>query len=126
MLVEDPTKESRIDEDFTPIVEQDGYEQEVNYLSGGEKTSVALAYRLTLNSLMRNEIESMDSNLVILDEPTTGFSKSQLEKIREIFDELKSQQIILVSHERELETYVQNIFHISKDAGVSKIIKPQM
>ena len=123
MLVEDPTKESRIDEDFTPIVEQDGYEQEVNYLSGGEKTSVALAYRLTLNSLMRNEIETLDSNLLILDEPTDGFSKNQLQKISELFDELKSQQIILVSHERELESYVQNIYHISKDDGRSKIIK---
>src|SRR5208337_3983760 len=47
MLVEDPSKDSRIDEDFTPIVEQDGYEQDYNYLSGGEKTSLALAYRLS-------------------------------------------------------------------------------
>ncbi|MEK6870922.1 MAG: hypothetical protein AABX09_05265, partial [Thermoproteota archaeon] len=55
ILVEDQSKESRIDENFTPIVSQDGYEQEIGYLSGGEKTSIALAYRLTLNSLMRKE-----------------------------------------------------------------------
>ena len=121
ILVEDPTKESRIDENFTPIVNQDGFEQEVNYLSGGEKTSIALAYRLTLNSLMRKETESMKSNLLILDEPTDGFSKNQLGKIRELLDELKSQQIVLVSHEKELETYVDNIFHISKQDGISKI-----
>ncbi|MFZ8922659.1 MAG: AAA family ATPase, partial [Nitrosopumilaceae archaeon] len=42
ILVEDPTKESRIDENFTPIVNQDGYEQEIGFLSGGEKTSIAL------------------------------------------------------------------------------------
>ena len=121
ILVEDPTKESRIDENFTPIVNQDGYEQEIGYLSGGEKTSVALAYRLTLNSLMRKETESMKSNLLILDEPTDGFSKNQLGKIRELLDELKSQQIVLVSHEKELETYVDNIFQISKQEGISKI-----
>ena len=121
ILVEDPTKESRIDENFAPIVSQDGFEQEVNYLSGGEKTSIALAYRLTLNSLMRKETESMKSNLLILDEPTDGFSKNQLGKIRELLDELKSQQIVLVSHEKELETYVDNIFHISKQDGISKI-----
>ncbi|WP_158641229.1 AAA family ATPase [Candidatus Nitrosopumilus salaria] len=121
ILVEDPTKESRIDEDFTPIVNQDGYDQEIGYLSGGEKTSIALAYRLTLNSLMRKETESMKSNLLILDEPTDGFSKNQLGKIREVLDELKSEQIILVSHEKELEAYVDNIFQISKQDGISKV-----
>ena len=121
ILVEDPTKESKIDENFTPIVNQDGYDQDISFLSGGEKTSVALAYRLTLNSLMRKETESMKSNLLILDEPTDGFSKNQLAKIRELLDELKSEQIILVSHEKELETYVDNIFQISKENGISKI-----
>ena len=123
ILVEDQSKESRIDENFTPIVSQDGYEQEIGYLSGGEKTSIALAYRLTLNSLMRKETDSMKSNLLILDEPTDGFSKNQLGKIREVLDELKSEQIILVSHEKELETYVDNIFQISKQDGVSKIVR---
>jgi exonuclease SbcC len=121
ILVEDQSKESWIDENFTPIVNQDGYEQEIGYLSGGEKTSIALAYRLTLNSLMRKETDSMKSNLLILDEPTDGFSKNQLGKIREVLDELKSEQIILVSHEKELETYVDNIFQISKQDGISKI-----
>jgi exonuclease SbcC len=123
ILVEDQSKESRIDENFTPIVNQDGYEQEMGFLSGGEKTSIALAYRLTLNSLMRKETDSMKSNLLILDEPTDGFSKNQLGKIREVLDELKSEQIILVSHEKELETYVDNIFQISKQDGISKIVR---
>lgn len=123
ILVEDPTKESRIDENFTPIVNQDGYDQEVGFLSGGEKTSIALAYRLTLNSLMRKETESMKSNLLILDEPTDGFSKNQLGKVRELLDELKSEQIVLVSHEKELEGYVDNIFQISKNEGISKIVR---
>jgi len=123
ILIDDPTKESRIDENFTPIIEQDGYEQEVGFLSGGEKTSIALAYRLTLNSLMRQESESMKSNLLILDEPTDGFSKTQLAKVKTLLLELKSQQIILVSHEKELETYVDNIFHINKSSGISKVTR---
>ncbi len=123
ILVEDQSKESRIDENFTPIVNQDGYEQEIGFLSGGEKTSIALAYRLTLNSLMRKETDSMKSNLLILDEPTDGFSKNQLGKMREVLEELKSEQIILVSHEKELETYVDNIFQISKQDGISKIVR---
>jgi len=123
ILIDDPTKESSIDEDFTPIVSQDGYDQKLDHLSGGEKTSVALAYRLTLNSLMRRETESMKSNLLILDEPTDGFSKSQLGKVRELLDGLKSEQIILVSHERELETYVDNVFEVSKQDGVSRVLR---
>ncbi|MEM4378008.1 MAG: SMC family ATPase [Candidatus Nitrosotenuis sp.] len=123
ILIEDPTKESRIDENFTPIIEQDGYEQDVDFLSGGEKTSIALAYRLTLNSLMRRETQSMKSNLLILDEPTDGFSKTQLSKVKDVLQELKSEQIILVSHEKELETYVDNIFQISKEGGISRITR---
>ena len=123
VLIDDPTKQSRIDEDFSPIVEQDGYEQDVEYLSGGEKTSIALAYRLTLNSMIRQETESLKSNLLILDEPTDGFSKNQLLKVKHVLQQLNSQQIILVSHEKELETYVDNICYISKDSGVSHVYR---
>lgn len=121
VLIDDPTKQSRIDEDFTPLIEQDGYEQNIEYLSGGEKTSIALSYRLTLNSMIRQETESLKSNLLILDEPTDGFSKSQLTKVRTVLQQLQSQQIILVSHEKELETYVDHIFYISKDGGNSHV-----
>ena len=126
ILVEDTTKESRIDEEFTPTITQDGYEYEIEFLSGGEKTSIALAYRLALNSLMRQETESLESNLLILDEPTDGFSKAQLSKIRSVLDGLSSEQIILVSHEKELEAYVDNMFHVSKDSGVSRVSQPSV
>ena len=51
------------------------------------------------------------------------FSPSQLSKIQNILQELHSQQIILLSHEKELENYVDNIFHINKDQGTSKMSK---
>ncbi|HEV2225624.1 MAG TPA: hypothetical protein VGR56_02320, partial [Nitrososphaerales archaeon] len=51
MLVNDPDKEVSVDADFTPVVTEGGYEQDVRYLSGGERTSMALAYRLSLNIL---------------------------------------------------------------------------
>jgi exonuclease SbcC len=121
MLVEDPSKESRIDEDFTPIVEQDGYEQDYNYLSGGEKTSLALAYRLSLNTIVQKVSAGIKSNLLILDEPTDGFSKEQLFKIREILDELKCPQVIMVSHEKELESFADQVLRIEKKDGVSQI-----
>jgi len=121
LLVEDPTKEATIDEDFTPIIRQDGYDQNVEFLSGGEKTSVALAYRLALNSIVKQVSVGMKSNLLILDEPTDGFSKEQLYKVREILDELNCPQIVLVSHESELESFANHIIRVEKTAGISKV-----
>ena len=121
MLLEDPTKEARIDEDFTPIVEQDGYEQDVAYLSGGERSSIALAYRLALNSIVQKVSTGMRSNLLILDEPTDGFSKEQIFKMRDILDQLNCPQVIIVSHESELESFADKIFRIKKSGGVSEV-----
>jgi exonuclease SbcC len=121
MLVEDPSKESRIDEDFTPTVLQDGYEQDYYYLSGGEKTSLALAYRLSLNTIVQKVSAGIKSNILILDEPTDGFSKEQLFKIRDILDELKCPQVVIVSHERELESFADQVMRVEKKDGVSQV-----
>jgi exonuclease SbcC len=121
LLVDDATKEARIDEEFTPIVEQDGYELDINYLSGGEKTSLALAYRLALNSIVQKVSVGMKSNLLILDEPTDGFSKEQLFKIREILNEIRCPQVIIVSHEKELESFADQVFRVEKKGGVSEV-----
>jgi exonuclease SbcC len=120
-LVEDSNKEARVDENFTPVVEQDSYEQDIRYLSGGEKTSLALAYRLALNNAVQKVSTGMKSNLMVFDEPTDGFSKEQLSKVREILDEIQSSQIIMVSHEKELESFADQIFRIVKVQGESKI-----
>jgi exonuclease SbcC len=121
LLVEDPTKDVGIDEDFTPTVRQDGYDQDVDFLSGGEKTSAALAYRLALNSIVQQVSIGMKSNLLILDEPTDGFSKEQLYKIRDILHELQCPQVVLVSHETELESFADHIVRVNKANGESKI-----
>ncbi len=121
LLVEDPTKDVGIDEDFTPTVTQDGYDQDVDFLSGGEKTSAALAYRLALNSVVQQVSIGMKSNLLILDEPTDGFSKEQLYKIRDILHELQCPQVVLVSHETELESFADQIIRVDKANGKSKI-----
>ncbi|MEM3587507.1 MAG: AAA family ATPase, partial [Candidatus Jordarchaeaceae archaeon] len=121
ILVDDPSKTVRIDEEFTPIIEQDGYEQNINYMSGGEKTSLALVYRLALNNIVRRISTTMKTNILILDEPTDGFSKEQLFKIREILNELQDAQVILVSHERELESFADQVYKVEKINGTSKV-----
>jgi DNA repair protein SbcC/Rad50 len=121
MLVTEPDKEVGIDEDFTPVVTQSGYEQDVRYLSGGERTSVALAYRLSLNILAQRVSAGMKSNLLILDEPTDGFSKEQLGNVREVLDEVGSPQVIIVSHDKELESFADQIFRVGKKGTESVV-----
>ncbi|PIO06310.1 hypothetical protein COT29_01610 [Candidatus Micrarchaeota archaeon CG08_land_8_20_14_0_20_59_11] len=121
LLVEEGELDVSVDESFTPQVVQNGFEQDVSALSGGEKTAVALAYRLALNALVRRECASLKTNLLILDEPTDGFSREQIYRMRDVFDELKSEQVILVSHERELEAFSDKIFRITKKAGESVV-----
>jgi hypothetical protein len=61
----------RINEQFAPIIEQDGFETDYINLSGGEKTSIALAYRLALNKVINIMIDSIKTkDIMILDEPT--------------------------------------------------------
>jgi len=122
MLIDDTDKEAIVDEEFTPVVQQDGYEQDIYYLSGGERTSVALAYRLALNTIVQKVSAGMRSNLLILDEPTDGFSKGQLGKVREVLDEIQSPQVIIVSHEKELESFADQVFRVTKIQGESKVL----
>ena len=121
VLIEDPNLQSKIDQDFSPIVTQNGYDQDFESLSGGEKTSVALAYRLALNSTVREISTGVKPNLLILDEPTDGFSKEQLFKIRDLIAELKCPQTIIVSHEEELDTCADHIFHVERVGGISTV-----
>lgn len=121
ILVDDPTKTSRIDDRFGPILEQGGYDQPVDNLSGGEKTSVALAYRLALNGTIREKMNVLDSNLLILDEPTDGFSREQMGKVHTVLGSLDAEQIIMVSHEAQLEGYVEHVFRVSKSGGVTSV-----
>ncbi|MDE0266944.1 MAG: SMC family ATPase [Thaumarchaeota archaeon] len=124
-LIDDPTKDSYIDEEFAPIVEQDGYVQSVEYLSGGEKTSVALSYRLALNHMVRKEAGGLESSLLILDEPTDGLSKGQLGHVKELLDGLNSEQIILVSHDDEMVAHAEHVFKIEKSSGATAVRQVQ-
>ncbi|MGH9997835.1 MAG: AAA family ATPase, partial [Nitrososphaeraceae archaeon] len=120
LLIEVGDIDVEIDEYFTPIVNQSGYHLEVDSLSGGEKTSIALAYRLALNEIIRRLI-MLDDNLLILDEPTDGFSKEQLIQIKLVLEELSAAQVIIVSHEKELEGFVETIFRVVKESEKSQV-----
>jgi DNA repair protein SbcC/Rad50 len=110
----------RLDEEFTPIIEQQDYEIDYAYLSGGERTAIALAYRLSLNQVINSLMSKIKTkDVVILDEPTDGFSEQQLDKMREVLEQLKVKQLIIVSHEQKIEGFVENVIKLSKENGIS-------
>lgn len=122
-IIDDETLDVRLDETFTPVVEQNGYETFLENLSGGEKTSVALAFRLALNKVINEFITSIKTNdLIILDEPTDGFSSEQLDRMRDVFEKLNMKQTIIVSHEPKMESYVENVLRVVKRDHVSRVL----
>jgi DNA repair protein SbcC/Rad50 len=123
MLVSE-TFNVRLDDNFTPIIEQQDYEIDYAYLSGGERTAIALAYRLALNQVINSMLSKIKTrDLVILDEPTDGFSDQQLDKMREVLDELNVAQLIIVSHEQKIEGFVDNVIRLKKEKGISRIVE---
>ncbi|MEW6617689.1 MAG: AAA family ATPase [Patescibacteria group bacterium] len=122
MLVDNEAITIRLDPEFTPIVEQNGYEIDYGFLSGGEKTAAALAYRLALNQVINKLMSDIKTkDIIILDEPTDGFSEEQLEKMKLVLKELDTSQAILVSHEQKIESFVQSIVRFEKRGHESNV-----
>ena len=122
-LIEDEVLQARLDETFSPIMQQNGYDTVVENLSGGEKTACALAYRLALNKVitaLRSSVHTKD--LLILDEPTDGFSSDQIDKMRDVLDQLQARQIIIVSHEAKIESLADHVVRIVKEEHASKAL----
>ena len=120
LLVDSPDIIVELDQCFAPVVHQNGHMMEVNTLSGGEKTAVAMAYRLALNEVIKR-LANMDDNLLILDEPTDGFSKEQMYQLKYVFDGLNASQVIIVSHEKELEGFVECTCRVIKEGDCSRV-----
>jgi len=111
----------RLTDDFTPLIEQQDYEIDYAYLSGGERTAIALAYRLALNQVINSLMSKIKTKeIVILDEPTDGFSEQQLDKMRSVLEQLKVKQLIIVSHEQKIEGFVEKVIKLNKIHGLSE------
>ena len=122
-LIEDETMQVRLDESFTPMIEQNGYDTNIENLSGGEKTSVALAYRLALNKVLNDYFSTIHTkDLLILDEPTDGFSAEQLDRLKIVLKQVNAKQVIIVSHEEKMEALADNIVRLEKSQHTSNVM----
>ncbi len=121
-ILEDPEISARLDEDFAPLITVQNNETSVDDLSGGERTSVALAYRLAFNTMIKKEL-GLKSNLLVLDEPTTGFSREQLTRLKDVMELLTADQVIIVSHENEIANLADVEYVVQKIDGISEVKK---
>lgn len=123
-LIDNDYLKVRLDLEFTPLISQNGYDLPYTHLSGGEKTACALAYRLALNQVINTLMSRVRTrDLLILDEPTDGFSYEQLDRLRDVLKELGVKQLIIVSHEPKVESFVDSVIRLEKDGHVSRVIR---
>lgn len=123
ILVEDENVDVEIQlDDFEPIIMVNGYNSPFRDLSGGERSALSLAYRLALNKIINERYQEVKTkDLLILDEPTDGFSQEQINKMQDIFEKLNTTQMIIISHERNLDSFVTDIFNFKKERHETKV-----
>jgi DNA repair protein SbcC/Rad50 len=117
-LIDDPGLVARTDPAFTPLVMIEGEWTPAEALSGGERTSLALAFRLALAQVVRS-MGSLRLDTILLDEPTDGFSPEQVIRMGELLEELALPQVILVSHESQLAAIADRVIRVQKVDGRS-------
>ncbi len=119
-LVDDSGLVARTDSGFTPEVAIDGEPTPAEALSGGERTSLALAFRLALATVVRT-LGNVRLESLLLDEPTDGFSSEQVVRMGELLEELGLPQVIVVSHEAQLASIADRVVRVRKDGGRSSL-----
>jgi len=115
-----------IDETYTPSIKsQEGHEREVSYLSGGERTLLAFAYRFALGQLIMQARTGHGLQMLLLDEPTESLGREDrsVDRLAEAIARLKAiEQIIAVTHNEAFAEKAEHIIRLEKEADVSKVV----
>jgi exonuclease SbcC len=114
-----------IDETYTPSIKsQDGYEREVSYISGGERTLLAFAYRFALGQLVMQARTGHGLQMLLLDEPTESLGREDksVDRLAEAISRLKAiEQIIAVTHDEAFAEKAEYVVRLEKEATISKV-----
>jgi exonuclease SbcC len=122
ILTQNEDWEVEVTDDFRPVFKAriDGKWSEVALPSGGQRSSLALAYRLALSWVARRH-QGLKVGFLMLDEPTDGFSSEQLTRFQTLLDRLEADQVIIVSHHQELQSAADRVIKIENVEGASKV-----
>ena len=111
-----------IDENFDIKVTQNSMEQTLESLSGGEKTALAIAIRLSVAEYVLDRIST-----IIMDEPTNFLDEDRRNNLKDIIlYSLKGEnlvpQMIMITHHSELISVADASYEIVKTGGISRVI----
>ena len=108
-----------IDDDYEVTVYGPEGESSMSMVSGGEKIAIALALRLGITQAMANG----ELDTILLDEPTIHLDASRRHELINLLKEMSSlPQMIIVTHEAQLENAADNLIKVEKENGISRVI----
>ena len=109
----------KLDENYDIKIYNKNEELDSKMISGGEKIVIALSLRLGIAKVLSEN----KTDLLILDEPTIHLDEERRKSLIDIIREIKSvPQMIVVSHDDEMESLSNNIIKIEKHNGISSIV----
>ena len=90
----------------------------LDMVSGGEKIAIALSLRLAITQVMsKGNIET-----ILLDEPTIHLDSFRRQELINVLRSMSViPQMIIVTHDTELETAADTLIKIKKEDGISKV-----
>lgn len=110
----------KLDEDYDVTIYGPAGESSLDMISGGEKIAVALALRLGITQALSGG----NLELIMLDEPTIHLDAYRR---HELIDLLKRMsiipQMIIVTHDYDLEEAADNVLRIKKEEGNSFLVE---
>ncbi len=111
-----------IDENFDIKVTQNSMEQTLESLSGGEKTALAIALRLSVTEYVLDRIST-----IIMDEPTNFLDEDRRNNLKDIIlYSLKGDnivpQMIMITHHSELISVADSSYEMVKQKGTTHVI----